>query len=175
MCACVDFVVMFLTVLYVMDGWAWSCWRWCEFEDCLRRCVQICERSLTGGQSGPTMPPVQSFVRGEMFPSGYLIRPCEGGGCIIHVVDHYDNEVMSCGGSGLWCVITIGGGVWIARDVSECSWMVCGVVGSEEGVACVGGRMCSLGACRTYCGLCMNRRRCWPRSARWRHYGMFGG
>jgi len=57
--------------------------------------VQICERSLTGGQSGPTMPPVQSFVRGEMFPSGYLIRPCDGGGCIIHVVDHYDNEVHS--------------------------------------------------------------------------------
>lgn len=28
-----------------------------------------------------------------MFSSGYLIRPCEGGGCIIHVVDHYDNEV----------------------------------------------------------------------------------
>ncbi|KAG0581145.1 hypothetical protein M758_4G231900 [Ceratodon purpureus] len=55
----------------------------------------ICERSLTGGQSGPTMPPVNGFVRGEMFPSGYLIRPCEGGGCIIHVVDHYDNEPWS--------------------------------------------------------------------------------
>lgn len=55
--------------------------------------VQICERSLTGGQGGHTMPPVQSFVRGEMYSSGYLIRPCEGGGCIIHVVDHYDKEV----------------------------------------------------------------------------------
>nr|ABG73239.1 class III HD-Zip protein HB14 [Physcomitrium patens] len=52
----------------------------------------ICERSLTGGQGGHTMPPVQSFVRGEMYSSGYLIRPCEGGGCIIHVVDHYDKE-----------------------------------------------------------------------------------
>lgn len=62
--------------------------------------VQICERSLTGGPSGPTMPAVQSFVRGEMFPSGYLIRPCDGGGCIIHVVDHYDNEV-GCGGACL--------------------------------------------------------------------------
>jgi hypothetical protein len=57
--------------------------------------VQICERSLTGAQNGPTMPPVQSFVRAEMFPSGYLIRPCEGGGCIIHVVDHVDYEVCS--------------------------------------------------------------------------------
>ncbi|XP_073392827.1 homeobox-leucine zipper protein HOX32 isoform X1 [Physcomitrium patens] len=55
----------------------------------------ICERSLTGGQNGPSMPPVQSFVRGEMFPSGYLIRPCDGGGCIIHVVDHYDNGPWS--------------------------------------------------------------------------------
>uniref|UniRef100_A0A7I4DCE4 Class III HD-Zip protein n=1 Tax=Physcomitrium patens TaxID=3218 RepID=A0A7I4DCE4_PHYPA len=55
----------------------------------------ICERSLIGGQNGPPMPPVQSFVRGEMFPSGYLIRPSDGGGCIIHVVDHYDNERWS--------------------------------------------------------------------------------
>jgi hypothetical protein len=55
--------------------------------------VQICERSLTGKQNGPTMPPVQSFVRAEMFPSGYLIRPCEGGGCIIHIVDHVEYEV----------------------------------------------------------------------------------
>ena len=32
-----------------------------------------------------------------MLPSGYLIRPCEGGGSIIHVVDHMDLEVCkSC-------------------------------------------------------------------------------
>ncbi len=55
--------------------------------------VPICERSLTGAQGGPTMPPVQSFVRAEMFPSGYLIRQCDGGGCIIHIVDHLDLEV----------------------------------------------------------------------------------
>jgi homeobox-leucine zipper protein len=55
----------------------------------------ICERSLTGKQNGPTMPPVQSFVRAEMFPSGYLIRPCEGGGCIIHIVDHVEYEPWS--------------------------------------------------------------------------------
>ena len=78
--------------------------------------MQICERSLTSGQSGPTMPPVQGFVRGEMFPSGYLIRPCEGGGCIIHVVDHYDNEVMSWLGmcaddcaTDEWCWIGMSG------------------------------------------------------------------
>ena len=41
------------------------------------------------------MPPVQSFVRAEMFPSGYLIRPCEGGGCIIHIVDHVEYEVAA--------------------------------------------------------------------------------
>ncbi|KAH8957192.1 hypothetical protein BDL97_07G079300 [Sphagnum fallax] len=55
----------------------------------------ICERSLTGAQGGPTMPPVQSFVRAEMFPSGYLIRQCDGGGCIIHIVDHLDLEPWS--------------------------------------------------------------------------------
>jgi hypothetical protein len=30
-----------------------------------------------------------------MLPSGYLIRPCEGGGSIIHIVDHMDLEVCS--------------------------------------------------------------------------------
>lgn len=55
--------------------------------------IQICERSLTGAQGGPTMPSVPSFIRAEMLPSGYLIRPCDGGGCIIHIVDHLDLEV----------------------------------------------------------------------------------
>ncbi|CAL0319250.1 unnamed protein product [Lupinus luteus] len=48
----------------------------------------VCERSLNNTQNGPTMPPVQHFVRADMMPSGYLIRPCEGGGSIIHIVDH---------------------------------------------------------------------------------------
>ncbi|CAM6082432.1 unnamed protein product [Calypogeia fissa] len=55
----------------------------------------ICERSLSGAHGGPTMPPVQFFVRAEMMPSGYLIRPCEGGGCVIHIVDHMDLESWS--------------------------------------------------------------------------------
>lgn len=55
--------------------------------------VQVCERSLNNTQNGPSMPPVQNFVRAEMLPSGYLIRPCEGGGSIIHIVDHVDLEV----------------------------------------------------------------------------------
>ncbi|XP_022964454.1 homeobox-leucine zipper protein ATHB-15-like isoform X1 [Cucurbita moschata] len=55
----------------------------------------ICERSLKNTQNGPTMPPVQHFVRAEMLPSGYLIRPCEGGGSIIHIVDHMDLEPWS--------------------------------------------------------------------------------
>ncbi|GJW20767.1 class III HD-Zip protein HDZ32 [Tanacetum coccineum] len=37
-------------------------------------------------------PAVPNFVRAEMLPSGYLIRPCEGGGSIIHIVDHMDIE-----------------------------------------------------------------------------------
>jgi len=59
------------------------------------RNVVICERSLSRAQGGPMIPPVQSFVRAEILPSGYLIRPCEGGGCIIHIVDHMDLEPWS--------------------------------------------------------------------------------
>lgn len=55
----------------------------------------ICERSLNNTQNGPSMPPVPHFVRAEMLPSGYLIRPCEGGGSIIHIVDHVDLEPLS--------------------------------------------------------------------------------
>ncbi|KAL7122027.1 hypothetical protein ACP275_01G020100 [Erythranthe tilingii] len=55
----------------------------------------VCERSLNNTQNGPSMPPVQNFVRAEMLPSGYLVRPCEGGGSIIHIVDHIDLEPWS--------------------------------------------------------------------------------
>ncbi|GMY38079.1 homeobox-leucine zipper protein ATHB-14-like isoform X1 [Fagus crenata] len=55
----------------------------------------ICERSLTTSTGGPTGPPATSFVRAEVLPSGYLIRPCEGGGSIIHIVDHVDLDAWS--------------------------------------------------------------------------------
>ncbi|XP_059288628.1 homeobox-leucine zipper protein ATHB-14-like isoform X2 [Lycium ferocissimum] len=55
----------------------------------------ICERSLTSTTGGPTGPPATSYVRAKMLPSGYLIRPCEGGGSIIHIVDHIDLDVCS--------------------------------------------------------------------------------
>ncbi|XP_071733490.1 homeobox-leucine zipper protein ATHB-15-like isoform X2 [Rutidosis leptorrhynchoides] len=55
----------------------------------------VCERSLNNTQNGPSIPPVPNFVRAEMLPSGYLIRPCEGGGSIIHIVDHMNLEVCS--------------------------------------------------------------------------------
>ncbi|KAL4335779.1 hypothetical protein GQ457_07G038580 [Hibiscus cannabinus] len=55
----------------------------------------ICERSLNNTQNGPSMPPTANFVRAELLPSGYLIRPCEGGGSIIHIVDHMDLEPWS--------------------------------------------------------------------------------
>ncbi|KAK9102329.1 hypothetical protein Sjap_019583 [Stephania japonica] len=54
----------------------------------------VCERSLGSTQGGPSMPSVQHFVRSEMLPSGYLIRPCEGGGSILHIVDHMDLEAL---------------------------------------------------------------------------------
>jgi len=50
---------------------------------------------LSGTQGGPSIPPVQHFVRAEMLPSGYLIQPCEGGGSIIRIVDHMDLEPWS--------------------------------------------------------------------------------
>lgn len=55
--------------------------------------TQICERSLTPSTGGPSGPPAPNFVRAEMLPSGYLIRPCEGGGSMIHIVDHVDLDV----------------------------------------------------------------------------------
>ncbi|GMH15993.1 hypothetical protein Nepgr_017834 [Nepenthes gracilis] len=55
----------------------------------------VCERSLNNTQNGPSVPPVQNFVRAEMLPSGYLIRPCEGGGSIMHIVYHMDLEPWS--------------------------------------------------------------------------------
>ncbi|KAI3947332.1 hypothetical protein MKW92_015421 [Papaver armeniacum] len=34
----------------------------------------VCKRSLSSTQGGPSMPPVQHFVRAEILPSWYLIR-----------------------------------------------------------------------------------------------------
>ncbi|CAL4958811.1 unnamed protein product [Urochloa decumbens] len=55
----------------------------------------VCERSLSSKQGGPSMPLVQPFIRGEILPSGFLIRPSDGGGSIIHIVDHMDLEPWS--------------------------------------------------------------------------------
>ncbi|KAI3706404.1 hypothetical protein L6452_24124 [Arctium lappa] len=55
----------------------------------------VCERSLTGSGTGPNAAAATQFVRGEMLPSGYLIRPCDGGGSIIHIVDHLNLEPWS--------------------------------------------------------------------------------
>uniref|UniRef100_A0A0E0EZ02 Homeobox domain-containing protein n=1 Tax=Oryza meridionalis TaxID=40149 RepID=A0A0E0EZ02_9ORYZ len=55
----------------------------------------VCERSLSGSGGGPSTASAQQFVRAEMLPSGYLVRPCEGGGSIVHIVDHLDLEAWS--------------------------------------------------------------------------------
>ncbi|GLT35716.1 hypothetical protein SLA2020_101430 [Shorea laevis] len=55
----------------------------------------ICERSLTTSTGGPAGPPASNFVRAEMLPSGFLVRPCDGGASIIHIVDHVDLDVWS--------------------------------------------------------------------------------
>ena len=56
--------------------------------------VKVCERSLSGSGAGPNAAAAAQFVRAEMLPSGYLIRPCEGGGSIIHIVDHLNLQVQ---------------------------------------------------------------------------------
>jgi START domain len=57
------------------------------------RTFKVCERSLSGTGGGPNAAAAHQFVRAEMLPSGYLVRPCEGGGSIVHIVDHLDLEV----------------------------------------------------------------------------------
>lgn len=57
--------------------------------------MKVCERSLSGTGAGPNPAAASQFVRAEMLPSGYLIRPCEGGGSIVHIVDHLNLEVLS--------------------------------------------------------------------------------
>ncbi|XP_020682623.1 homeobox-leucine zipper protein HOX32-like [Dendrobium catenatum] len=55
----------------------------------------ICERSLTPSTGGLAEPTNSNFIRAEMLPSGYLIRPCEGGGAMIHIVDHVDLDAST--------------------------------------------------------------------------------
>ncbi|RRT77529.1 hypothetical protein B296_00017692 [Ensete ventricosum] len=55
----------------------------------------ICERSLTPSTGGPVGPAASDFIRATILPSGYLIRPCEGGGSMMHIVDHVDLDVWS--------------------------------------------------------------------------------
>ncbi|KAK8931138.1 Homeobox-leucine zipper protein HOX32 [Platanthera zijinensis] len=55
----------------------------------------ICMRSLTASIGGPSGPTVLNFVRAEMLSSGYQIRLCEGGGSMIHIVDHLDLDAWS--------------------------------------------------------------------------------
>ncbi|KAF5744712.1 homeobox-leucine zipper protein REVOLUTA [Tripterygium wilfordii] len=55
----------------------------------------VCERSLSGSGAGPNAAAAAQFVRAEVLPSGYLIRPCDGGGSIIHIVDHLNLQAWS--------------------------------------------------------------------------------
>ncbi|MQM16601.1 hypothetical protein Taro_049557 [Colocasia esculenta] len=55
----------------------------------------VCERSLSGSGGGPSASTAHQFVRAEMLPSGFLIRPCDGGGSIVHIVDHLDLEAWN--------------------------------------------------------------------------------
>lgn len=70
------------------------------------------------------MPPVLSFARAEILPSGYLIRPCDGGGSVIHIVDHMNLEVrkvISCLLDTRLLLLVILMCLWIIIGV-ECAW-----------------------------------------------------
>ncbi|KAK8924075.1 Homeobox-leucine zipper protein HOX32 [Platanthera zijinensis] len=54
----------------------------------------ICMRSLTASIRGPSGPTTPNLVRVEMLSSGYLIRPCEGGGSMINIVYHLDLDIL---------------------------------------------------------------------------------
>nr|AWD38911.1 class III homeodomain-leucine zipper protein [Coryphopteris nipponica] len=47
----------------------------------------ICERSLAAGQVVQEVPIMPGFVRAEMLPSGFLVRPYEQGGSMVMVID----------------------------------------------------------------------------------------
>ncbi|KAL9686697.1 hypothetical protein QQ045_031090 [Rhodiola kirilowii] len=57
--------------------------------------IVICERSLTQATGGPWRPATSAFVRGEILPSGYLVRSCDDGGSILHIVQHIDLDASS--------------------------------------------------------------------------------
>ena len=57
--------------------------------------MQICERSIISTIGGPRGPSATAFARAEILPSGYLIRPCDGGGSMIYIVDHVDLDVWT--------------------------------------------------------------------------------
>ncbi|KAJ7517965.1 hypothetical protein O6H91_21G048400 [Diphasiastrum complanatum] len=50
----------------------------------------VCERSLNCANGGPSPNLAANCMRAEMLPSGFLVRPYEGGVCSIHLVDHMD-------------------------------------------------------------------------------------
>ncbi|KAK8934231.1 Homeobox-leucine zipper protein HOX32 [Platanthera zijinensis] len=54
--------------------------------------LKVCGKFMTstGVLTGPTN---SNFIRAEMLPSGYLIWACEGGGAMIHIVDHVKLDV----------------------------------------------------------------------------------
>ncbi|KAK7261349.1 hypothetical protein RIF29_27658 [Crotalaria pallida] len=55
----------------------------------------VCEKSLSGSGAGPNAATAAQFARAEVLSSGYLIRPCEGGGSIIHIVDHLNLQAWT--------------------------------------------------------------------------------
>ncbi|GFZ14768.1 homeobox-leucine zipper family protein [Actinidia rufa] len=57
--------------------------------------MQVCEKSMSSSGIGPGPFAASHFTRAKMLASGYLVRPYEGGGSTIHIVDHLDLEALT--------------------------------------------------------------------------------
>ncbi|XP_028083976.1 homeobox-leucine zipper protein REVOLUTA-like [Camellia sinensis] len=57
--------------------------------------IVVCEKSISDYGTGPNPFVASQLTRAKMLASGYFVRPFEGGGSTIHIVDHLDLEALT--------------------------------------------------------------------------------
>ncbi|KAL7228683.1 hypothetical protein ACSBR2_007397 [Camellia fascicularis] len=57
--------------------------------------IVVCEKSISDYGTGPNPFVASQLTRAKMLASGYFVRPSEGGGSAIHIVDHLDLEALT--------------------------------------------------------------------------------
>ncbi|KAF5959540.1 hypothetical protein HYC85_000749 [Camellia sinensis] len=57
--------------------------------------IVVCEKSISDYGTGPNPFVASQLTRAKMLASGYFVRPSEGGGSTIHIVDHLDLEALT--------------------------------------------------------------------------------